>query len=308
MLSAVHPATRARTLRLGVIACAVSALAYGFLVLFGRQAFATGASIPTVIGWRFAIASAVLVLVVVVARRPWGRGRQVWQPLLMGAVVYALQNTLFFFALQRIPAGLTSLLLYTMPVMVVLLDLARRRLRLSVPLVVAVLLALLGVGATMLGPIGALSPTGVGAGLLSAVVFTVYYVSMDTLPPDTDWVASSALVCCGTAATQVGVGVLTGTFDPTPGPSVLVAVVPMALVCTVLALSLLMTGVRWAGASVAAVVSCLEPVSSVVIGVTALGDPFGPPQAIGAAMVVAAVVVISLQRSPVPVVVTPVAD
>lgn len=298
MLAAVPPTTRARTQRLGVLACAVSALAYGFLVLFGRQAFATGASIPTVVGWRFTIASAVLVLVVLVARRPWGRGRQVWQPLLMGAVVYASQNTLYFYALQRIPAGLTSLLLYTMPAMVVVLDLARRRLRLSVPLVVAVLLALFGVGATMLGPIGTLSAAGVAAGLLSAVVFTVYYVAMDTLPADTDWVASSALVCCGTAFSQVGVGVLTGTFDPTPGPTMFLAVVPMALVCTVLALSLLMTGVRWAGASVAAVVSCLEPVSSVVIGVSALGDPFGPPQAVGAAMVVAAVVVISRQRSP----------
>lgn len=304
MTASPPPATRG-PVGTGVILCGVSATAYGLLGLFGRQSFATGSSLQTVIGWRFVIATVVLALVVVALRRPLGRGRAVWQPLIMGAVIYAIQNSLYFAALQQIPAGLTALLLYLMPVMVVLVEVARRTLRPSRRLVVATVLAVGGIGLTVIGPTGGLSVIGVLCGLGSAVCYTVYYFAMDSLPDGTDWVTSSMLVCAGVAVSQVVVGTVLGTFDPTPEPGLWAWVIPMALLSTVVALSLLMVGARLAGPSIAAVVSCLEPVVSVIIGATALDDPFGPPQALGAASVVAAVVILSWRRRRTPVPVEP---
>nr|WP_269449747.1 DMT family transporter [Auraticoccus cholistanensis] len=276
--------------------CAASALGYGLLGLFGRAATAAGASVPTTIAWRFGLAAVVLAAVVLLARRPLGRGRAVWQPLLMGAVVYSLQSSLYFWALTQIPAGLTALLLYTMPALVVVVELVRRTLRLSALLVVAVLAALGGVALTMTGPVERLSLPGVLAGLGSAVAYTVYYFSMQHLPPRTDWVASSLWVCVGAAASQAVVGAVRGTLDPAPGRELLLgSVLPMALLCTVVSLSLLMVGIRLAGPSVAAVASCVEPVSAVVIGALLLGDPFGTPQLLGAALVAGAVVVLGLR-------------
>jgi drug/metabolite transporter (DMT)-like permease len=288
--------TAAVSRRLGVLLCGLSAIAFALLGPFGIPAFATGASVNTVIGWRFLIAAAAVWLIVAVTRRPVGRGRALWQPVLMGAVLYATQSGLYFLALQRLTVGLTSLLLYTMPVMVVLVSLATRRERASVRVLAALALAVGGVALTLLGPgVGTVSGLGVLFGLGSAVVYTVYFFGMDTLPDRTDRVSATALICTGAAAAHIAVGNLRGVFDWRPPVDLMVWVVAMAGISTVLAMMLLLTGIRGAGASRASVVSCLEPITAVLLGAALFADPFGPVQWLGTAGVVAAVVLLALR-------------
>lgn len=285
--------------RLGVLLCGVSAVAFALLGPFGIPAFATGASVNTVIGWRFLLAAAAVWLIVVVTGRPLGRGRALWQPLLMGAVLYATQSGLYFLALQRLTVGLTSLLLYTMPVMVVLVSVATRRERPNVRVFAALALAVGGVGLALLGPgVGAVSGLGVVFGLGSAVVYTVYFFGMDTLPDTTDRITATALICSGAAAAHVLVGNLRGVFDWRPPADLMIWVVAMAGISTVLAMMLLLTGIRGAGASRASVVSCLEPITAVILGASVFSDPFGPVQWVGTAGVVAAVVLLGLRSGP----------
>ncbi len=285
--------------RLGVVLCGLSAIAFALLGPFGIPAFATGASVNTVIGWRFLLSAAAVWLIVLVTRRPVGRGRAVGQPLVMGAVLYATQSGLYFLALQRLTVGLTSLLLYTMPVMVVLVSVATRRERADVRVLAALTLAVGGVGLTLLGPgVGAVSGLGVLFGLASAVVYTVYFFGMDTLPDATDRVTATALICTGAAAAHVVVGNLRGVFDWRPPADLMIWVVAMAGVSTVLAMMLLLTGIRGAGASRASVVSCLEPITAVILGASLFADPFGPVQWLGTVGVVAAVVLLGLRTDP----------
>ena len=74
--------------RFGVVLCGLSAIAFAMLGPFGVPAFAGAASVNTVMGWRFLLAAAILWVIVAVTRRPLGSGRELWQPLLMGAVLY----------------------------------------------------------------------------------------------------------------------------------------------------------------------------------------------------------------------------
>lgn len=190
--------------------------------------------------------------------------------------------------------GLTSLLLYTMPAMVVIVSIATRRERASVRVLAALVLAVGGVSVTLLGPgVGAVSGIGVLLGLGSAVFYTAYYFAMDTLPERTDRVAATALVCSGAGATHIIIGNLRGVFDWTPAIDVLGWALAMAIVSSVVALMLLLTGIRAAGASTASVVSCLEPITAVLLGAVIFGDPFGPAQWLGTAGVVGAVVLLA---------------
>jgi drug/metabolite transporter (DMT)-like permease len=281
------------TRRQGVLLCCLSALCFGLIGPIGVRAFAHGLSISTLIGWRFAIAAALLWLVVLVQRRPLVTGRGWWQPFLMGTVLYASQSAASFAALRRLPVGLTSLLLYTMPVMVVVVALLTGRERPRTRVFVALVLAVGGVGATVLGPAdGRVSALGVVFDLTSAVLYTAYYFAMDSLPPGVDRLSAAALVCSGAGLSLVTAGLLTGGFDLTPGWPGLGWIVSMALICTVAAMSLLLVGIQVAGASAASVVSCLEPVTAVVLGALFFADPFGPAQAVGTAAVVAAVVIL----------------
>ncbi|HEY5783579.1 MAG TPA: EamA family transporter [Microlunatus sp.] len=286
-------------LRLGVLLCGLSAIAFALLGPFGIPAFATGASVNTVIGWRFLLAAAAVWVIVAVSRRPIGRDRALWQPLLMGSVLYATQSGLYFLALQRLTVGLTSLLLYTMPVMVVLVSVATRRERAGVRMFAALALAVGGVGLTLLGPgVGSVSGVGVVLGLGSAVVYTIYFFGMDTLPDSADRITATALICSGAAAAHIAVGNLRGAFDWRPPADLFVWVIAMAGVSTVLAMMMLLTGIRGAGASIASVVSCLEPITAVLLGAALFADPFGPVQWLGTAGVVGAVVLLGLRSDP----------
>ena len=129
-------------------------------------------------------------------------------------------------------------------------------------------------------------------GLGSAVVYTIYFFGMDTLPARTDRITATALICSGAAAAHIVVGSLRGVFDWRPPADLLLWVIAMAGVSTVLAMMMLLTGIRGAGASIASVVSCLEPITAVLLGAVLFADPFGPVQWLGTAGVVGAVVLL----------------
>lgn len=281
----------------GIVLCCLSAVAFGLLGVFGLTILRRGMDQVTMVAWRFTFASVALWALVALLRRPVGRGRQVWQPLVMGFVVYATQTSLYFLSVRTLSAGMAALLLYTMPVMVVLVSVARRTQGMSPRVLTALLLAVGGVGLALVGPAAPGSPVGILAGLASAVAYTVYYFGMETLPARTDRLTASAFVCTGAAASLTTAGLATGRWS-LPDPPTLPWLLAMALVCTVVAVGLLMVGVGAAGASAASVVSCLEPITSVLLGAAFLGEAFGPPQWAGTAAVVAAVVL--LAKPPVP--------
>lgn len=284
---------RALSPTVGIVLCCASALCFGALGVFGVEVLARGVTQNAMIAWRFLLAAAALWVIVAVLRRPLGRGRQVWQPLAMGALVYATQSSLYFVAVRELSAGLAALLLYTMPLWVVLIAVVRRTQLLTVRVVVALVLAVGGVALTMAGPGVPSSPFGLLCGLLSAVAYTVYYLGMDTLPHGTDRLTAAALVCTGAATSMTVVSLVSGTFV-VPGASALPWVLAMSLLCSVAAIGLLMIGIQAAGPSTASVVSCLEPIASVLLGAAWLGEAFGPPQWAGTAAVCAAVVVLSM--------------
>lgn len=87
----------------GIVLCCVSALCFGMLGVFGVNILHEGTGRTTMIALRFTIATLALWAIVAAARRPLGRGRQIWQPLLMGGLAYALEASLYFLSVQTLP-------------------------------------------------------------------------------------------------------------------------------------------------------------------------------------------------------------
>lgn len=184
------PAGHQSTYRTGIVLCVLSGLSFGLLGAFGTLAFGGGQSVSEVLLLRFGTAAGVLWAVVLLTRRRIPTGRALVQGIALGAVGYALQSLLYFSALQRLSVGLTSLLLYTFPVLVVVVSLLLGRERPSWRAPVAALLAVGGVAACLVSGDVGLDVVGILLGLGSAVVYTGYYFGMDTLPVDTDRLGS----------------------------------------------------------------------------------------------------------------------
>src|SRR5918911_38910 len=104
--------------------CLASGAAFGAMAVFGKLAYAEGATVGTLLAVRFTLAALLFWTARAAVRaarrtsRPSLDARDVVLALGLGACGYALQAGCYFAALERIDASLLALLLYTFPAMV----------------------------------------------------------------------------------------------------------------------------------------------------------------------------------------------
>jgi drug/metabolite transporter (DMT)-like permease len=103
-------------------------------------------------GLRFTLAAALFVLIALVLRLRWPRGRQLWLSSLYGILSFAVSYALVYWALVRLTAGVTTVVLAIVPLLTLLLAVAHGLERLHWRAVVGSVLAIAGVGWMFVGP------------------------------------------------------------------------------------------------------------------------------------------------------------
>lgn len=272
---------------------AVSAISFGTLGIFGKLAQRAGMTLPTLLALRFGVAALLLgawlaargALRVPAPRRA--------APVVLMGVLYVAQSACFFGSLRTVPAAVTSILLYTYPVVVA--GLARLLLgeALTPVRVVALVVACGGV-LLVVDPFGArsLDPAGVALGLGSAAVYSTYILAGSVLLGEIDAVTATAGIAATAAIGYVIAGALTGQltgFDA-GGWAVVAGIATLA---TVLPATAFLAGLSRVGPSVASTVSTLEPAATAVMAAAFLGETLSPLRWAGGALVLAAAAVLA---------------
>ncbi|CAN5228016.1 EamA family transporter [soil metagenome] len=281
---------------LGIALCVASALCFAVLPFLGGAASDAGVDLPELLLIRFLVAGVALWTTVAVRRPRFPSSRVVLAGLALGGIGYAAQSALYFAALPYNGPSLNTLLLYTFPVLVFGVAVLRGRERATRFRLLALALALTGVVAVLAGDrSGSLQPIGVAIGLATAAVYATYILLGDAIDAALDRVLLGALVCTGASVTYLLVNGVTGGPDLAFEPAGWWWAGALGLVSTAMALTLFFAGMRLVGAATASIVSCLEPVATVLIGVSLFGDRLGPVQLLGAAAVLTAVVLLQLR-------------
>jgi drug/metabolite transporter (DMT)-like permease len=292
----------ASTHRLGSAMIAASAVAFGALAVFGKLAFDAGVGVVTLLFVRFAIAAAVLWAATLRTGNGLSgtRTRAVVAAFALGAVGYAMQAGLFFAALERMDASLLSMVLYTYPAMVTLAAIVLGRETASRRRVGALLVSSGGVALVLVGA-GAHGFDWLGAamGIGAALTYSAYILVSDHVTVDVPALPLAALVTTGAAVTFGVTGVATGSLETGFGAGGWAWLAAIALVSTVTPVLLFFAGMRRVGPSMAAILSTLEPPTTVLLAFLAFGESPSAVQLTGGALVLAAVLL--LQRRPAPV-------
>ncbi len=286
--------------RAGVALCLVSACGFGLMAIFAKEAYAAGLGVTALLAARFVLAASLLwTLVALRARRGSGARagvaaarptrRVVLAGLGLGAIGYAAQAGLFFSALRHIDASLTSLLLYTYPALVFCGAVVLRREHVTHWKAFSLLLASAGAALVLLGGgTGGLEATGVALALGAGATYAVYILVAEGVVGRIDAFALGALVATGAATTFIGAGLIGGALAfPAAG---WIWIGAIALFSTVLPIVTFMLGMERVGAATASILSTVEPVVTVGLAVAIYSESLGPPQILGGALVLAAVV------------------
>jgi drug/metabolite transporter (DMT)-like permease len=284
----------------GALICLASAVAFGAMAIFGKLAYDAGATVGTLLAVRFLLAGALFWLLVAgtgAARhlRSLSR-RDLGMALALGGVAYSAQAGAYFGALQRLDASLLSLLLYTFPAMVTVAAIALGRERASRRTAAALGLASGGLFLVLAGAgAGALDPPGTLLGVSAAVIYSTYILTSASVTERVGPLLLSALVCTGAATTLTLAGAASGDLRlgevSTAGFGWLAA---LAVVSTVGAVSLFFAGLRRVGPTTASILSTAEPLTTVLLAFLAFGESLGAVQLAGGALVLGAVLVLSV--------------
>lgn len=274
----------------------VSATAFAGLAIFARLAYADGADVTAVLFLRFSIAAVVMAGLLRLRGLAWPRGGVLVGLLAMGGIGYVGQSLTFFTALTLIPASLVSLLLYAYPPLVLLLSVVWLGERMTPAKGVALALAVIGTVLTI-GPELGGERLGVVLGLSAAAIYAVYIVVGSRITPLAGPLPSAAAVMVGAAAVY-GVLVLVQrpAFPGTAGSWT--AVVALAVVSTVLAITTFFAGMARLGAADTSTLSTLEPAVTVALAAVVLGERVNAVQLAGGALILAAVLILARATPP----------
>ncbi len=277
----------------------LSAAGFATLGIFGKLAFAAGLTLPTLLTLRFGGAALLFGLLVVGVGRAAARGLargKVGRLLVMGGVGYAGQSALYLGAVMLIPAALVGMLLYTYPAWVTLLAWRLDGERPDGRRWLALGLALAGTTLIAGSPSGDLNPLGVALAIASGIWYSVYIVLGARVTKGVPPLVSSAWVSTGALLSFGPIALLIGQFRLDFAPGGWLAMGGMALLATVIPVLAFLSGLQRLGPGRAAILSTLEPVFTIVLAVTILGERLSLWQALGSALVLGAVVLLQIRR------------
>jgi drug/metabolite transporter (DMT)-like permease len=286
--------------RLGSTLCIASAIAFGAMAIFGKLAYDAGVGILTLLFVRFSIAAPVLWLGALRGGERVFSGasrRTLLAALALGAVGYAMQAGLYFAALARMDASLLSMLLYTFPAMVTVAAIGLGRETASRRRTGALLVSSSGLALVLLGAgAGTFDWLGAALGLGAAMTYTAYILVSDRVGGELEALPLSALITTGAAITFGVACVASGSLDTGFDSEGWLWLASIAIVSTVTPITLFFAGLRRVGPSTAAILSTLEPPTTVGLAFLVFGESLSPIQLAGAALVLGAAV--SLQLRP----------
>ena len=275
---------------LGVSLALVSAASFGVMPVLTKVVYDDGAEPIGVLLVRFSLAAALLLVLARVRGEALPRGRTLGALLGLGGIGYVGMSLCYFFALERISAGLTSLLLYFYPALVVVLGALLLRDRPRPVALACVAVATVGTILTI-GPVEGGQALGVVLGLGSALVYATYILISSRIHGVGPF-ASAAVVLLAGAAVMAVLGAVTRPRLPDEGGAWL-ALGGVALIGGVLAVTTFFAALALLGPSDTAVVSTVEPVVSIGVAALVLDERLGPVQVVGGVVVLLAVAVLA---------------
>ena len=279
---------------MGPLYCLASATGFGLMAVFAKLAYAEGVTVDGLLVVRFGLAGAILLVISAVtgALRRLQR-RAALAALAMGMLGYAAQSGLYLGAVSRVEASQVALLFCVYPVLVMVGAIGLGRERASRQRLVALVVALAGVGLVLGGAArGTFDAAGALLSLGAAVVYCAYILIGDRVGNDAAPVALTALVCVGAFVSWLAASAAMGGPDLRVSSPAWGWLTALALVSTVAAILLFFAGMALVGPTVASLLSIVEPVVTVVGAAVVFGEDLTSFQVLGGALVLAAVAVV----------------
>ncbi len=288
-----------KSIATGLLLATLGAIAFSGKAIIVKLAYRYGVDAVTLIMLRMLFALPIFALMAWWASR--GRAALTRKDGLgvlgLGFTGYYLASFLDFAGLAYITASLERLILYLNPTLVLLLGLVLYRRRITAPQIIGMAISYSGVvlvfghEITLMGPDAAWGALLVFLSAVSYAIYLVYSGEMVKRLGALRLVGLATTVACLCCIVQFLV--LRPLSAAQVAPEVIWLSLLNATVCTAAPVLMVMMAIERIGASMAAQAGMIGPMSTILMGVLILGEPFTAWVAAGTVLVIAGIFVFS---------------
>lgn len=301
-----HDTEDARNRRLGIALALISGVLFAVFPVVGRFATQYDVSKATQLGFRFLI-GCLIVLPFALRQGPVRLTPLQWTGFAAMGGMYVIQSIFYLMSTDRIPIGMTSILLYLYPAVVAVLSRLFLGERLTRVKLLALALASVGAVLTIGAPGAVRDMTGVWMALVTPTVYSIYIIVGAKLQRGVPAQVSSATIMGSAAALAFGMGVLGPLIAPGSRLFTLqfdlpwqawLALLAFGAVCTAPPVLTFLESVKHIGASQTSILSTIELVATALFGALFFAEALQPLQIAGGVLVIGAVVILTLSPAP----------
>lgn len=279
----------------GYIYIIASAVIFGCMPLMTKLIYAEGINSMSLVFLRNTISLPMLALIAI----PFG-GRfaidkaSILPTALIGALGCAITPFLLFLSYSYIPSGTSTVLHFIYPVAVVVLEIVFLRKKVMPVRILSLVLCVLGIALFYI-PSGGINFTGAILALSSGVTYALYILFLGLFKKkDISGFVFSFFTSAFAAVIMLLFCLMSGGLTLPSSTKGWILCVIFAFIINVGAVVLFQRGTFLIGGERASILSTLEPITSVIIGISVLGDDFFVSIIIGSLLVVASSVLIAV--------------
>ncbi|MEI0477730.1 DMT family transporter [Brachyspira pulli] len=253
---------------LHVLLVIIGSIAYGFLPIFVKNIIPYNYSSLSIVFYRYLITAIFLFIIILVTKKSFRITKRQFIELFIFSVI-GLGLTFFFLsqALLYISAGLTNMIHFGYPVIVLLIMIFMYKEKANILKVLSMVLAITGIF-LLTKVVQVESFLGVIYALITTVTYGVYIVANKKCSfAELDTMVSVFYMSLIVSVVFFIVGIFTNSLQLLNNLYVFYNFAAIALLCTIFSLGLLLYGVKKLGSSLASILNMFEPTTTVVASI-----------------------------------------
>ncbi|MEI0538699.1 DMT family transporter [Brachyspira pulli] len=253
---------------LHVLLVIIGSIAYGFLPIFVKNIIPYNYSSLSIVFYRYLITAVFLFIIILVTKKSFKITKRQFIKLFIFSVI-GLGLTFFFLsqALLYISAGLTNMIHFGYPVIVLLIMIFMYKEKANILKVLSMVLAITGIF-LLTKVVQVESFLGVIYALITTVTYGVYIVANKKCSfAELDTMVSVFYMSLIVSVVFFIVGIFTNSLQLLNNLYVFYNFAAIALLCTIFSLGLLLYGVKKLGSSLASILNMFEPTTTVVASI-----------------------------------------
>lgn len=277
---------------LHVLLVIIGSVAYGFLPIFVKNIIPYNYSSLSIVFYRYLITAIFLFFIIIITKRSFKITKRQFVELLIFSII-GLGLTFFFLsqALLYISAGLTNMIHFGYPVVVLLIMIFMYKEKINILKVLSMIFAIAGIVLlTQIVEVG--SFLGVIYALITTITYGVYIVANKKCSfSNLDTLVSLFYMSLMVSVIFFIAGIFTNSLQPLNNLYVFYNFALISLICTIFSLGLLLYGVKKLGSSLVSILNMFEPTTTVIASIFIYKEPLTINIAIGSVLIILSTII-----------------